>query len=517
MARKRRRGFGARAPPKSQERALVERARALREDYSPLLPECIGGCSESMFRKLERALSLVQRFADDQKRLEKLASHGDPLARGYAAMLMIANSGKVPYTAAAPTPFGEAIYAVRGKVPKEILIGTQHYDDKRLLLLAYMPLAMKKRLYFYATRDKLYCTGKRPEPPEEYVKEALRRIPYRLHREGKHLMCKHLRDGESVPYLRIYWKSQEIEMGVCEQCLSDESNLFGKITEGIGAKNPMEDFEIDAIVDLEVVSDGENCPKPEKKGMKKIVEKYVHGKISDRKFMERALTSGRRGYQGEGRYLIIGRKCYGEDEKAFIDALNPKKYRKVVEEFVRLREGPIMIESPSINKLLDYCWDRWGKKALRKILGNKERAELVWNEHGKVGRTPLEIIDGALAMLEADKKLEKLPHYEKLPKTAEFCDSVARAYKIGEKEGAVKTIDSWPSKDEHIKALAYAFLSAMGMEKGREWQYNRIEKELGESLKERADKLLSSSGDGYHRALVELLRYAGVNEKVVKK
>jgi len=249
VARKRRRGFGPRAPPKSQERALIERAKSLRKDYTPLIPECIGDCDASIFNRIERSLSLVQRFADDPRRLPKFASHGELIARGYAAMLMIADAGKVPYTAVAPTPFGEAIYAVRGKMPKEVLIGTQHHDDKRLLLLAYMYLAMKKRLYFYATKNTLYCTGRVPAPPEEYVKEALRRIPYRLSRDGKKLMCKHLKEGESAPYLRILWKSQGIEISVCEQCLSEDANLFGKLTasrhHGQNRENGNHDHQLD--------------------------------------------------------------------------------------------------------------------------------------------------------------------------------------------------------------------------------------------------------------------------------
>ena len=514
MARKRRGGLRARAPPKSQERALVQRAKALRDDFSPLLPKCASDCNPSVFRKIERALSVVQKFSDDQKRLEKLASRGDLIARGYAGMLMIANAGKVPYTAAAPTPFGEAIYAVRGKVPKEVLIGVQHYDDKRLLLLAYMSMAMKKGLYFYATKDALYCTGRTPNPPEDYIKEALGRIPYKLRRDGKSLMCHHLRDGESRPYLSIRWKSAGIEIMVCESCLSDGANTFALLTEGIGAKNPMADFDIELSIDLEIESDGNNCPKIEKKGMKKLMERYVHGRLSDKGFMESALKS--MGYSGDGRYLIIGRKCYGEDEKAFIDALKPGKYRKVVEEFVKSRDGPIIIENPSVNKVLDYAWDRWGKRALHEIFKSRERAEIVWEDRKKSGRTPLEIIDEGLLMMEAEKKLERLPHYGNLPKTADFCDTVARAYKISGKDEALKVIGSWKNADEHIKAISYAFLSAMELEKGKEWQYNRIERELGASLKDRAKALLESEGDDYHNALLELLRYAGVNEKVVK-
>jgi len=515
VAKKRRGGLRARAPPKSQERAMVERAKKLRHDFSPLIPECIGSCDRRIFRKLERSLSTVQKFADDQKRLEKLASKGELIARAYAGMLMIANAGKVPYTAAAPTPFGEAIYAVRGKVPKEVLIGVQHYDDRRLLLLAYMPMAMKKGLYFYATKEKLYCTGKSPEPPEDYISEALRRIPYRLKSDGNRKVCHHLYEGKSAPHLRIKWISAGLEFMVCELCLSEDVNTFALLTEGIGSKNPMKDFEIDVSIDLEAVSDKENCPKIEKKGVKKLIERYAHGRLSDRKLMELAMESG--SYSGDGRYLIIGRKCYGEDEKAFLSALNPGKYRAVVESFLRHRDGPVIIDSESVNKLLDYGWEKWGKDALKEIFGSGERAEVVWEEYMKSKRTPVEIIDDAMALMEAEKRLDSLPKYRKLPKTAEFCDTVARSYRLGGKSEAAKAIDSWKPKDEHIKAISYAFLSAMGMEKGKEWQYNKVERDLGKSLKGIAERLLKDEGDDYHNALLEILKFAGVDEKVVKE
>ncbi len=516
MARKRRGGLRARAPPKSQERALVERAKAVIDDFSPLLPECTPSCKSSTFLKVERALSRVQKFAGNQQRLEKLALRGDMIARAYAGLLLIAESGRVPYTAAAPTPFGEAIYAVRGKVDSKVMLGIQNYNDKRLLLLAYMPYALKKGLYLYATKEHLYCTGKNPHPPEEYVKEALARIPYSLKRNGSSLTCKHLNDSSSVPYIRIAWQSADLEISVCEKCLSDDVNIFAKLTESMGSKNPLDDFEIDAVVELEALSDPKNCPRFEKRGIKKIRDAYIHGKLSDKAFMERSKSSGE--YGKDGRYLIIGRKCYGEDERAFVDALNPKdRHRQVVEEFVRKRKGPIILESPSVNKLLAYSWDEWGEDALESYMKSTSLAKSVWEAGMNMLDNPLAAIDNAIEHMEADLKLSRLPSYGELPPAANFCDTVAREYRVGGRDAAIHAIDEREGKNEHIKALGYAFLTALGSQKGKEWRYTRTERELGEFLAPRAKKLLEYEGEDYHRALLELLKYAGVNEKVVKR
>ncbi len=513
---RRRRGFGPRAPPKSQQKALVQRAKSLADDYSPLLPECTESCPEGTFKKTERALSVVKRFAGDRKRLEKLASKGDLIARGYAGMLMIADAGEVPYVASTHTPFGDIIYAVRGKAPKEVLVGTQNYHDKRMLLLAYMPFALKKDLHFYATRERLYCSGRSAEPPDEYIREAVSRIPYRMKREGNERKCRHLAEGEAVPYLSIEWVSAGLNFMLCEHCASKDRNLFALLTEGIGAKDVMDDFIVKAEIDLEAVADPQNCPKIDKRYIKKIKDRYVHGKISDRDFIIQSIESGRKG-MGGGRYLIIGRKCYGNDEKAFVDALNPGRYRDIAEIFVNLRKGAVMLDNASLNKLMDQLWKDVGKSALEKAFENPALAEDIWKEYESSGRTPLELIEEGMKLVRADKKLKELPDYDRLGEAAEFCDAVARTYLVNGVKEAVKTVDSWPSKNEHIKAIAYAFLIAMHAEKGKEWQYTQTERELGNALGDISRRLLVSKGDEYHRALVELLKYAGINEKVVKR
>ncbi len=515
MARKRRGGLRARAPPKSQERALVERAKAVIDDYSPLLPECTDSCPKSTFLKVERSLAKVQKFAGNTQKLEKLASKGDMIARAYASLLMIAEAGKVPYTAAVSTPFGEAIYVVRGKADAKTLAGVQNYHDRRMLLLAYMPYAMKKGLYLYATKEHLYCSGKTPEPPAEYVREALSRVPYELRKRGSSYTCRHLDENSSRPYLRISWLSAGIEISVCEHCLSEDVNLFAKLTETMGAKDPLKDFEIDVVVELEAVSDPDNCPSFEKKGMKKVRDSYVHGKISDSTFMKRTMDASSLG-EG-GKYLIIGRKCYGEDEKAFVDALSPKKkHRAVVEEFVRHRSGPIVLDSPSVNKLLSYSWEGWGNEALSAYMENSTLASSVWEKGKDMMDNPISAIEEAILHMEAEMKLSALPRYDSLPPAAAFCDGVAREYRVGGKDAALHYISEKEGKNEHIKALGYAFLAAMSSEKGKEWKYTRTERELGEFLSPRAKKLLNAKGEEYHDALLELLKYAGINEKVVK-
>jgi hypothetical protein len=216
-----------------------------------------------------------------------------------------------------------------------------------------MPYAIKKGLHFYATKEHLYCTGKNPAPPDEYVKEALERLPYHLKKDGKSLMCRHLTASSSVPYLTVRWISAGVEVSVCENCVSQDVNMFARLTESMGSKNPVGDFDIEPVVALESVSDPANCPKFEKKGLKKLIDAYIQGKLSDKSLMERAMKAGN--YEKNGRYLVIGRKCYGEDEEAFIKAIAPKKeHIPVVENFVKKRKGPIILESPSVNKLLAY-------------------------------------------------------------------------------------------------------------------------------------------------------------------
>ena len=107
----------------------------------------------------------------------------------------------------------------------------------------------------------------------------------------------------------------------------------------------------------------------------------------------------------------------------------------------------------------------------------------------------------------------KYPTYENLPPVAKFIDDIAKEYIAHGKE-KVLSILSKPPKGIKERALAYAFLLALGKGEERKWQYKKEEVEFGEFLKRYVVKLLSSKPEEYHENLKMLLSVSGVSEEI---
>ncbi|MCD6461790.1 MAG: hypothetical protein J7L61_03515, partial [Thermoplasmata archaeon] len=154
-------GMGIKTGAKALERKMAAKARALREDPSPLLPE---GC-ERTFAPVRRALERVQQAADDEDKLRRLARKGDPLARAYAGTLLLLHSDISPTFGVIRLPHREVSIAYWGKTSREKTVGVQYYDDPVLRLYCVKDIARKKRIWIYSTDEGMVCTGRTPDPP----------------------------------------------------------------------------------------------------------------------------------------------------------------------------------------------------------------------------------------------------------------------------------------------------------------------------------------------------------------
>ncbi|UCC93386.1 MAG: hypothetical protein JSW25_01580, partial [Thermoplasmata archaeon] len=81
MARRKGRKSSVRTPAKTMERELIHRAEQLAKDPGRALPTVLPPCPKDPFAKVRKKMEGVSRFADDEKRLEKLAGRGDPIVR----------------------------------------------------------------------------------------------------------------------------------------------------------------------------------------------------------------------------------------------------------------------------------------------------------------------------------------------------------------------------------------------------------------------------------------------------
>ena len=224
----------ARTAAKSMEKKLVENAKKLRDDPYLILPEYSDNYSKKYFDKIKKNLDKVSRFKDDVSKLEKLSNKRD-LGGALAGTLLIAHSEKAPYLAVSKYPTGDIAYAQRGRADREKLIAIQHFDNPILRLLGVKDIVLKKRLHVYSWDEGFVSTGLEAKPPEEFIDFLMKKINLR-YKEGI-ATCGDIKpevvkkkEIYKKNYLRIYWKSADTFLAICEDCAKSSKNTIFTIT-----------------------------------------------------------------------------------------------------------------------------------------------------------------------------------------------------------------------------------------------------------------------------------------------
>jgi len=107
--------------------------------------------------------------------------------------------------------------------------------------------------------------------------------------------------------------------------------------------------------------------------------------------------------------------------------------------------------------------------------------------------------------------LQHLPHYSNLPLVPHFIDSLTRIYKTDGIEKMVAAVKQRPDTPQG-KAMAYAFLQAVGKAEEEKWRFSKVEIESGEFLTPYVIRMLNEGPDVYHIVFQELLKASGSSE-----
>ena len=528
MARqKRRRKSLIRAPSKTMERDIIERAERLAKDPSIVLPVMVPPATRDPFDGLRRKLERVSRLAGNEKRLKFFANWSDPITKAYAGTLMLAAAGKAPYMAVIKLPQGEVTYAFRGKAKKEKLAGMQWFDHPIYRLLLFYDLSRGRGgLHFYSTPKALYCSGGQPGAPPEYVAFAMQQVkaPIREVAAGAwacpHLDAAAVREGRAVEgtYLRIWWRSARVAVGVCDRCARAKGgSTLHSLAEHMAVPGLDEDFEPSVVhrpkgASLCAVCDGVAARLTPDED----VPRYMKGELDDAGLIDAHVAAAvRAARDGEGCHYILDGRCYGTDAKAFVQALSPSEgERLALEAVLPLVDRPLVLEGATPAKILVEVRGAHGRDALRAVTGDDAGLVERFIEDPEASSSPSKVLHRA--MVEGRKRniISKLPEYGRLPAVAAFADSVARAHMTEGAEGALKTLERERGTDHKVKSVAYAFLLVIGKEANREWQYDRTEKEFAAFLRPLVEGLVSARPEAYHEALQGLLSATGSTERL---
>ncbi|HHT75163.1 MAG: hypothetical protein ACOX80_05490 [Methanomassiliicoccaceae archaeon] len=496
---------GVKKTPKTLEKDILERSRRLAEDPELLMPECARNCRRCTIRKSVDKMHKVAAKKDDPKKLEFAMNWGDQLVRAYAATISLAEAGKVPYLAAAKTPMGDVSYAVRGKVERDKLIGVQNFDHPELRLMAFWKIAEHDRLHMYSMEDHIFCSPDGPDPPAQYVEEAISLLPYEMDDEHR---CPH---RDAVERLRVRWKSANVALEICPDCAGDVNTLH-VLASRIAAADPTDDFEFDVPFELH----GEGCDLThESRVSADLAARYRRGEMTDAAFLKENAAERLKRIRESGKEIyIIGETCLGSDRSAFLSRLRGGEAEiEAVSGFLADHPMAVVTRSDQAANLLADLWADHSRELLAQVASPETLEQLA-----KEGRelTPAQAVAEAKRMERSRGITAQLPRFAGLGPAASHADRLARVYLTEGKAAVIRLITKSRGSSHDLRSVSYAFLVAMGEDSSLSWQFTREEMDFGNYLSPFVQRLMSSTGDEYHEALHLLLEAAGSGEKVTR-
>ena len=496
-----------------RERDLAERARTLRDSVDPLLPRLTPECPTDRFDRLRSSLEVVREFKDDESKLDRMSRWGDPMARAYAGLLKFHLDPTLPDLLSLPLPGGTVSFAPFGRSTPEAEIAIQHFEDPSRLLLGYVEWT-RKGYHFFAGPDRLWCTGRDPTPPAEFLRAKLNDLPYHLSEDADvgAFECPHLKAGEPRPFIEVGWPGANRAFRVCRKCVRGERHLLAAITENTSVPDRDAEFPVRAEFNARCKG-GEECVHhnlpPLSRGARRA---YVMGKSSDAQFLSAYLDEVRPAIEGTRRpTFVAGGYCYGPDRAAFLDALHPSIVeRRALEAALAQDEGLFEVDEPSASRALEKVWPTQAEAVVRSIVNDPREAEryLAGSRHtpGRVA----ELLKRAQRRSEEREVLDSLPQYQRLAREAAYVDHIAREYRTHGPNGAERALLQGLPHEGKERGLAFGMLLALGRSGAHSWQFSDSEKEFGRTLEETASELLKAPTDGYHDALDRLFHAAGV-------
>ncbi len=495
-----------------QATRLRARIEKIRDDPGFLLPEPRhgGGC----FRPgLERKLRRVTKAADSRGSLRRLSRRGPNIVRAYAGALDLLHGEGPEAFISIPNPAGggEVKFASRGNARREVQAGVQNYTEPGVRLLAFIDYAQGIRgSYIFSTEAGLVCTGRDPQPPREYLAERAAETRPALQGRGEDFVCPHLRSHPSaIPrqvdetHLEVMWKQGEGAFRMCRSCAS-EGNLSVELRKL--AVGPKLDDQVEAALVVRP-----QCREPGKEAChferrvslsEEDAEAYRLGKLSDAAVVERMEATARGESEAEGSGFVLAEgECLGNDVDRLIKRLAPEDEvaRAVRKAFVGAKQD-VVLDSFTASKLLQPFMKKRGQKIVEAACGDREVARAVLRD-ARFNEAPATLIAKAVKMARHEAIESELPVFDDLGDTAAFADRVARAYRRGGKDAALKEIESGRTQGPAAASAAWALMAALGQARGREWQFSKVEIERGEQGKESARLLLDCRGQDYAEAL----------------
>ncbi|MEE9600075.1 MAG: hypothetical protein V3W22_00030 [Thermoplasmata archaeon] len=501
---------GIRAASKVQEKDLVRKAKELRSRPEVLVPRCLPeSCPRCPFDSLLQRLLRISQVAQEEAKLKRLARRGHPLAKAYAATLLLAVQDKAPYLAPAKTPFGTVHYAQRGKANREQLVGVQYFDVPELRLLTIGVMAKKRRLHVYSLKEEMVSSCREDRPPEEFVEESLGRTQISFHRRDDEYICPH---GDQEPALVLEWRGAEVKVVLCHRCHPPKGNLPSFLGNRMIVPRLEDSFSL--YLRAKVNCRDDECSFAEDRLLEGTnAGEYLSGKIGEEELLELEMDDAIKEIASSEGLFILGRECFEDDYHAFLQAMRlPADLLPAFEELKDDMSRGLVLREASTTKLLEALNRDQRLHLLRALLKDEEMAEALLEASETEGRSVDEVLAEALDIRKDMSVISSLPSWQHLPSAATLADSVARSYKIKGRDEASLIAARGLKGDTTEKVLALALLQALDSAAGKEWMFRDEERQLADFLTPMAKEILEAEGEAYREVLQRVLTASGSGE-----
>jgi hypothetical protein len=495
---------------------LLDRAKALRGSVEQLLPKLSADCPTDRFDRLRVELEEVREARDDESRLERLSRRGDSLARAYAGLLKFYLAPQAIVVATFPLPNGGIPYAPLARTEPEMEVAVQHSEAPERLLIGYLDWT-RKGFHFFASGDRLWCTGRSDAPPTEFRTAKMAELPYRfVPKPEQHWFgCTHLAEGEPRPYIEVGWSGAGTRFRVCERCAKPDRHLLSSLSDGIAVPDPSSEFPITAALNVRCRG-GPECVHAHLPELPRgLRQSYEKGRLGDEDLLRGYLSELRPRIERTNRTtLVVNGVCFGNDLEQFLSELHPTPVeRRALETVLRSTPGYFSIDRATAGQALEQLWPGHAETIIHSIVEDPHESQKLIDElRGAPPGRVAEILKRVQKHRLEREVLGALPRYRGLSPQAEYVDRVARIYRTHGEADAERTLLEFLPREGNVRGLAFALLVALGKAQGHTWQFSESEQKFGTSLGEAARATLTAAPEGYHDALNRLFLAAGVAE-----
>ena len=489
MKKRRTRLRGTKTAAKSEQKKLISRLKELKKNPKLLLPKTTPGTqADDLYSRVLKELKLAkEHYENPPGFFSKIVGTKvkDPLAKAYGSSLTILDSG-APVMAIARFPHGEVNYVMRGYgISKEKLIGVQNYHTRLWSRFAHLDYVKKYKFFIYVLENGLVCTGTSPKYPKVLWEEACNSLKIKKGGDdllGIKIKCKSLGNLATLPPRKIS-KSKD--------------NSYSYFLRHQVAFEPNLDFEVSAFTFLSEII--ENIPD-------KLFNDYRKGVVSDSDLWNSIINYQKEKVKSlDDTYFIISNNVL--TKKELIGKISSNKIdQAIVEDILREDIGSIILDNFTLSNFTEYTWDSAGSNIVNRINAGK------LNDYN--GENSLELLRDLYNKIVKESLTSDYPRFRSLSEPLKLLDDAVRMLKSGEKNDAIKLIETSSSNNNMTKSVSWAILICLNATSSRAWKYSKEEQSLGKTLKSSVQELIDSKPNDYLGLLEDISARIGLGNKL---